>query len=51
MQWKFETPLGGLWKLLANDIRYDAMVSVAKTKKGNVAVFVYMPPPVRAEEA
>jgi hypothetical protein len=50
MQWKFETPLGGLRKLLANDTGYDAMVSAAKTKKGDVAVFVYMPPPVKAEE-
>jgi len=44
MQWKFETPLGGLRKLLANDTGYDAMVSALKTKKGDVAVFVYMPP-------
>jgi len=50
MWWKFEMPLGGLHKLLANDIGYNAMVSAAKAKKGDVAVFVYMPPPVKVEE-
>jgi len=50
MQWKFETPLGGLRKLLANDMGYNALLSAAKAKKGDVAVFVFMPPPVKVEE-
>src|SRR5882762_10062935 len=50
MQWKFETPLGGLHKLLANDMGYNALVSAAKAKKRDIAVFVFMPPPVKVEE-
>ena len=50
IQWKFETPLGGLRKLLTNDIGYNAMVSATKAKKGDVAIFVYMPPLVKVEE-
>lgn len=50
MQWKFETPLSGMRKLLTNNAGYSAMVTAAKGKKSDAVVFIYMPPPVRPEE-
>jgi len=49
LQWKFETPLGGFRKLLTNEVGYNAMISAVKGKKGDVAVFVYMPPPAKSD--
>jgi hypothetical protein len=49
LQWKSETPLGGLCKLLANDVGYGAMISGVKGRKGDVAVFVYIPPPAKSK--
>jgi hypothetical protein len=45
MQWRFETPLNGVRKLLANDAGYNAMIAAAKSKRGDVVVFIYMPAP------